>query len=461
MYPVLLIDIGSTNTKVTAVDLENKKILGTAKAFTTVESDINDGLNKALEVLFLNFGKIEFKKTLACSSAAGGLKMVGIGLVPDLTAEAARRAALSAGAKVMKVYSYELSDRELNEMEELKPDIVLLTGGTDGGNKKVILHNARQLGKISGKFPVVVAGNKSVSEKVARVIEKCGREARVTENVMPEFNMLNIEPAKGVIREVFLERIVHAKGLSKIDSIIDNIVMPTPSAVLKAAQILASGAGNEAGYGELIMMDIGGATTDVYSVSNGTPTRSGVTIKGLPEPYAKRTVEGDLGVRYSASFLANEVGIENLANKAMISVDQVKSCLQKIKDNPGILPQNDNNIEKLDYALGFYAAKLAGSRHAGFIEMFYTPFGPAFAQTGKDLTNVCKVIGTGGPIINSCSAKEILKGILYNVESPNVLSPKDAEFYIDNKYIMAGMGLLSEIDAETALFFMKKSLTQN
>ncbi|NLC45335.1 MAG: MutL protein, partial [Clostridiales bacterium] len=301
MQAVLLIDFGSTYTKVTAVDLENEAILGTARSFTTVATDINEGLENALYTLKECIGNVDYIARYACSSAAGGLKMIAVGLVPDLTAEAAKRAALSAGAKVMKVYSYELSPSESAEIEELIPDIVLLTGGTDGGNKDVILHNAHALANIKKNFPVVIAGNKSVVDQASDTLSKAGKQVTVCANVMPEFNKLNIEPAREAIRKIFLQRIIQAKGLSKVKKLIEGILMPTPSAVLSAANRLSVGHGKEKGIGDLLVVDVGGATTDVHSIADGNPTQSGVVMKGLPEPFIKRTVEGDLGVRYSAS----------------------------------------------------------------------------------------------------------------------------------------------------------------
>ena len=134
MKPILLVDFGSTNTKVTAVDVEDCRILGTAAAYTTVETDINEGLAHALEILEKTTGPLDFEERYACSSAAGGLKMISIGLVPDLTAQASREASLGAGAKVWKTYSFQLTKGDFKEIEEYHPDIILLTGGTDGGN---------------------------------------------------------------------------------------------------------------------------------------------------------------------------------------------------------------------------------------------------------------------------------------------------------------------------------------
>ncbi|MCX7904683.1 MAG: glutamate mutase L, partial [Caloramator sp.] len=137
MDAALLIDFGSTYTKLTAVDLEKEEVLATAKDLTTVQTDIMIGFNNAFEKLKekIDISKVNFVEKLACSSAAGGLKMIAIGLVPELTAEAAKRAALGAGARILGVYSYELTKHEMEEIVKKKPDIILLAGGTDGGNK--------------------------------------------------------------------------------------------------------------------------------------------------------------------------------------------------------------------------------------------------------------------------------------------------------------------------------------
>ena len=145
MKNILLIDFGSTYTKLTAVDLDREEILGTASAFTTVETDINDGLRNGLERLKLVTGDIEYEARYACSSAAGGLRMITSGLVPELTGEAAKLASLGAGAKVVGIYAFQLTEDDIADIKASAPDILLLVGGTDGGNTECILHNARML----------------------------------------------------------------------------------------------------------------------------------------------------------------------------------------------------------------------------------------------------------------------------------------------------------------------------
>ena len=202
MKPILLVDFGSTNTKVTAVDVEDYRILGTATAYTTVETDINEGLDNALQILEKTTGPLELGERYACSSAAGGLKMISIGLVPDLTAQASREASLGAGAKVWKTYSFQLTKGDLKEIEEYHPDIILLTGGTDGGNTENILYNAQVLSTLSYDCPIVIAGNRNAADQCQEILKD--RSTYVCENVMPRLGELNVIPAQKQIRELFL-----------------------------------------------------------------------------------------------------------------------------------------------------------------------------------------------------------------------------------------------------------------
>jgi uncharacterized protein (TIGR01319 family) len=457
MEAVLLIDFGSTYTKITAVDIRSKYVIGSSKAFTTIETDICEGLNNAITNLRKKYGEINIKEMYACSSAAGGLKMIAVGLVPDLTAEAAKRAALSAGAKVMKVYSYELNDTEAKEIEQLRPDIILLTGGTDGGNREVIFHNAEVISKLHIKVPIIIAGNKSVQQNVAKILQN--KEITICENVMPELGELNIEPARLAIREVFLQKIIYAKGLSKVKDLIEGILMPTPSAVLSAAKLLAQGTENEKGIGDLIVVDVGGATTDIHSIAEGLPSKGGVLLKGLPEPLVKRTVEGDLGVRYSADSLIESCTMKEMVNKSELNEKQIIEYIKLIKENPSFVPDNDI-YERCDFSLASLAVKNAVNRHVGTIETHYTPFGATYVQTGKDLTTTRKIIGTGGPIINCNRVTDILEQSLFDETMPTVLKPVRGEFYVDYKYILAAMGLLAVKYEDIALNIMKKEIKQ-
>lgn len=237
----LTADFGSTYTKLTAIDASKAEIIGTSAAFTTIETDVMEGYNSALQQLENKIGEFKYDQLLCCSSAAGGLKMVALGLVPELTAKAAKMAASSAGAKVVKTYAFEISKAEQNEIYEIDPDLVLLCGGTDGGNKEVIITNAKKLCEIDRNFSTIVAGNKSASSEVDAVFSESGKDFVITENVMPEFNKLNIEPAKQKIKELFISKIIDAKGLNKVQSMTNSEIIPTPLAVLNGCELLSKG----------------------------------------------------------------------------------------------------------------------------------------------------------------------------------------------------------------------------
>jgi len=462
MDTALLIDIGSTFTKVSLFDLDNIELLARSQSHTTVAQDVTIGLNKALEGIK---GWRDARYKLACSSAAGGLKIIAIGLVPDLTAEAARRAALGAGSRVLKTYSYQLTTQDIEDIKRQKADIILLAGGTDGGNKDCIIHNASKLAETDLTQPIVVAGNRNAADEVLSILKEAGKETNLTENVMPELEKLNIEPARNTIRDIFLKRIIQARGLDKVNGLIDGIIMPTPAAVMKAAHLLADGTDQQKGLGELLIIDIGGATTDVHSVASGEPTKSGVNWRGLEEPYVKRTVEGDLGMRYSAPSLVEAIGKNNFLRQlddeglAQLKSTEFESMIKKFHEKVEAVPV-DEQEQLVDNLLGRNAARLAVARHVGVLKTVYTPLGPTFVQEGKDLTRVQRVIGTGGIIVNNENPAYILEGVLYkNQSNPELLAPLEPGLMVDSEYILAACGLLSEVEPVISLKIMQKYLT--
>ena len=456
MKPVLLIDFGSTYTKLTVVDVEGETLLGTAAAYTTVETDINFGLEKARQQLEEKIGKLEYDATYACSSAAGGLRMITSGLVPELTGEAARLASLGAGAKVVGVYAFQMTEDDLEEIRAAKPDIFLLVGGTDGGDTDCILHNARMLATMQPEFPVVVAGNRVAARECQRILSGC--EVYVCPNVMPKFGVLDIEPTQKQIREIFLNRIIQAKGLSKAAQLLSDIMMPTPSAVLAAMELLADGCEGEPGIGELVAVDVGGATTDVYSIADGMPEHMNTVYKGLPEPYAKRTVEGDIGMRYSAQGIVDAAGVDTVSRISGLTKDRVKELVAQLREKPDTVPDGDPELEMLDHALACCATREAVTRHAGSISETYTMMGLTYVQEGKNLTKIGQIVVTGGSLIHTKRTEEIAAHALYDPAQPGSLRPKDAGVWVDRKYILAAMGLLSGYYPETALRIMKKEL---
>ena len=459
MKPVLLIDFGSTYTKLTAVDVDAPALLGTAAAYTTIQTDINHGLAQGLERLERITGKLDYAARYACSSAAGGLRMMACGLVPELTSEAARMASLGAGAKVIGLYSYQLTDEDLEEIRAAAPDIFLLVGGTDGGNTANIVHNARQLASLKPEFPIIVAGNRTAASTCRKVLEGC--EVYCCENVMPRFGVVNIEPTQRKIREIFLERIVLAKGLQQAAQQMDGEMMPTPAAVLRALELLSQGLEDEAGIGELVAVDVGGATTDVYSIADGMPEAMNTVYKGLPEPFAKRTVEGDIGMRYSVRGIVDEAGEKTIAQLSGLSVERVREQVDEISEHTDMVGQPDSELEALDRALASMAVRTGVKRHAGTMEETYTMMGKTFVQSGKNLTHIRNIVVTGGSLIHTRKTKEIAGFALYSPDDPASLRPKAARVLVDRKYILAAMGLLSVTEPKAAAQIMKKELEEH
>ena len=451
MTTALLIDFGSTFTKLRAVDLEKGEIIGAGQGPSTVASDITGGLTKALSDLEGRIGPLpDFKHRLACSSAAGGLGMVTVGLVKELTAEAAKQAALGAGAKLTGTFSHGLTQGDIAEVEALAPDIILLAGGTDGGNSDVILENAEKLAAASVTCPVIVAGNREAADETAGLLEAAGKPVTVTENVMPEFGTLNVEPARDAIRQVFIERIVHAKGIDRAEEMFDAVLMPTPAAVLEGARLLSEGLDNAPGLGPLVVIDVGGATTDVHSVATGEPTAEGVIPHGLPEPHLKRTVEGDLGMRINAPAIAEAVGMDTLAEATGLDVDGARKILDEITAAVDSLPETAAQ-KRFDQALAEAAVGIAVARHAGTVTIVQTVTGPVSMQTGKDLGSVATVIGTGGVLAHGTHPAASLARALADPAKPQSLRPKDPELRLDGDYLLFACGLLAGVEPEAAL----------
>ena len=173
----------------------------------------------------------------------------------------------------------------------------------------------------------------------------------ITENVMPQFNQLNIEPAREEIKKLFIERIVQAKGLSGAQALAANEIIPTPLAVMNGCELLSKGTGDTEGIGDLMAIDIGGATTDVYSMSHGHPTLTNVQVKGLPEPYAKRSVEGDLGMRYSLRSLVETADLDKLAREIDFPVDEVQAWIDACRRTPHLLAVEGSREQAIEEAL--------------------------------------------------------------------------------------------------------------
>ena len=309
----LVAEIGSTVTKLTAIaGLESAAaegragFLGQGVAPSTVaEGDVTLGLERAREDLEARIGVGTRSTPLAvASSAAGGLRMSVHGLTAQMTLRAAREASLGAGAVVVHTTAGALTDDDVAVVAAARPKLVLLAGGVDDGEREVVIGNAQCLARLEPSVPVVFAGNRAVQAEVRRILEATGVPTFVVENVYPSIDVLNLEPVRECIQAVFAEHIVSAPGMDRVREMCDGPVMPTPAAVLRATELLADV------LGDVMTVDVGGATTDVHSVTRGVPERERRRV--APEPRSKRTVEGDLGVYLNAERVAREAELAAL-----------------------------------------------------------------------------------------------------------------------------------------------------
>lgn len=203
----LLVDFGSTLTKLTAVDVDIPDIIATSSYQTTIEEDINIGYQQALLKLYQKIGhELKFDRIFACSSAAGGLKMAAIGIVEELTVEVAKRACLGAGSRVEMVISGEITRSEIEEIKNKKIDIILLAGGIDGGNKHIPIHNALALAQAKLNIPIIYAGNKAAQDQIRDIFTNYNvTNGHIIDNIMPKINSLNILPARQKNRRNFFK----------------------------------------------------------------------------------------------------------------------------------------------------------------------------------------------------------------------------------------------------------------
>jgi uncharacterized protein (TIGR01319 family) len=460
---ITLIDFGSTYTKGVIVDPATECIVAQDRVPSTVETNICEGLDN----LLTNMGKqlsleaVNASKKLACSSAAGGLRIAIIGLIPELTLEAGRKTAYNAGGKIIGSFSGDLTPNDLKEILFIKPDLLLLSGGTDGGNSQVLLSNAQKLAALNYHNPIIVAGNKSVSSSAVEILQAAGHEAILTENVMPEIGTLNTEPGRRVIRRLFIDRIIVAKGIAQAQSTV-SVVMPTPDAVLRSVELIAHGTRQESGLGDLMAVDLGGATTDVYSVGGGAPSSANIILKDiLPEPVIKRTVEGDLGMRHNAVTILDTVGVSSLTELAgldPIKEDEVEIYCRTVA--PEHIADGDFEIA-IDSALAKSAIRLAVGRHVGFLKLAYLPgVGETYFQTGKNMSESNLLIGTGGQIIHAQNVRDMLRPALWTPRAPQILNPKNPKLMLDAHYLLYAIGLLSDCYPTLALHIAKKYLKE-
>ncbi|MBP1926204.1 uncharacterized protein (TIGR01319 family) [Sedimentibacter acidaminivorans] len=444
---VLVAEIGSTTTVVNAfngIGTPCPEFIGQGQAPTSVlEGDVTVGLKGAIDSLKENLheSEITWDDMLATSSAAGGLKMTVHGLVYDMTVRAAKEAALGAGGIIKMVTSGKLRRTDLKKIQEVNPNIILVAGGVDYGERDTALNNMEMILSMGLKTPIIYAGNIENQEEIKLMCDEAGVKVYIVENVYPKIDMLVVEPTRKVIQDAFEEHIIHAPGMTKVRDLVKGPIIPTPGAVMEAAKVLKED------IGDLVIFDVGGATTDVHSATQGSEEVNSILIS--PEPEAKRTVEGDLGVYVNVNHVVEKIGLENL-KKEFPDVDEL---LQNFKPIP-LSDREKQFVERLTKE----AVVTSLERHAGRLRDLYGANGKKTVAQGKDLTAIKYIIGTGGALTRLPNRVEILEKIRSLGKGLELYPTERAKILIDNDYIFSSLGVLSKRYPEDALLLMKKSL---
>ena len=430
--PVLCVDVGSTFTKAVLVDAEGGEFLAAAAHPTTIGTDVLDGVGavrRAVEdVAGLRAGEV-----LACSSAGGGLRLAVVGYEREVSAEAGYRVALSAGGRVEHVASGPLDPAGIAALRSARPDVVLLVGGTDGGNAEVLLHNAKSLAAARIGVPIVLAGNADAAAEARAALARTKRRVTVAPNVLPRIGVLDPVGARAAIREVFLRHVIGGKHLSKGPAFARMVRGATPDVVLAGIEVLADGVGGVPGAGDVIVIDVGGATTDVYSVLTPSGEDAGLAKDVVATLWHARTVEGDLGIRWSAPGVVAAARTERLLGDE--ECDRLAAHARRCAADPSFVPSTRAEREA-DAVLARLAVTVALRRHG-------RPASPSAAA--RPLRDVGLVVGSGGVLRHADEATRA--GILAPATSDHAGGwkvPEGARLAVDTRYVLFAAGLLAE-----------------
>ncbi len=359
-------------------------------------------------------------------------------------------------SKVLLRLSNFISKSDLKKIENSGAEILLLCGGYEGGNTGGILKNAKTLSESKLDLPIIYAGNSSVAGDVRRLFISRGKECFLAENIIPTLGSLNIESTTDIIRQLFMNRITNMKGVGSVQKEMDGPIIPTPASILSAGELLSLGTKNKRGMGPIMIADIGGATTDIYSYIENK-SFSGAKIIGTPEPFAKRTVEGDIGMRESFASLVREVGQEDFAKSCYVSEDFLKEAIEKRRIFTDYIADNCKE-KKVDHNIACYAVDVAARRHAGYVSKEFNS-GCHLVQRGKNLGEIKTIVGTGGIIVNEDNPVSILEKVRVDVsEKGHLLLPDKLDVLVDWDYVLFAAGLLRKYDEAAAFAIMESSL---
>ncbi len=454
MNRVMSVDIGSTWTKAALFDVGSRTPAALRRAAVpTTQDDLFEGVARVVrELLDLPADAPlpparDAAPLYACSSAKGGLAIAAIGIVPDLTARVARLAAASAGGRIAAHHSYRLGTREVAALESERPDIVLFCGGTDGGNESYVRANARALAGSALAATILYAGNAAMRDEVSEILR--GKRLLVVANAMPEVGVLDIEPARLAIRDIYLESIVEGRGLGRVRELCAADIRPTPLAVFEMVGMLA---GTGGGLKDMVVIDMGGATTDVYSHTTAFRGDQGWVLRGIREPALTRTVEGDLGLRVSAQS-AWQTGKDYIQQRIEGEHAAVRAWAERAAQQTDIIPSSHEE-QLSDDLLAEACLYHALLRHAGTVEEAYTASGKVSVQKGKDLRGIRRIVASGGFLARreirggTGSSSPVLRALAgaraHRDERTGAASllPEAAEVLVDRLYLLPLLGNL-------------------
>jgi uncharacterized protein (TIGR01319 family) len=464
---ILATDCGSTTTKAILIEKRDGeyRLVTRGEAPTTVEAPFDDVtigvLNATREVedltgrILIENGTILTPQRneregvdlyLSTSSAGGGLQMMVMGVVRQMSAESAQRAALGAGAIIMDVIAIDDGRKDyqkIQRLRELRPDIVLLSGGTDGGTVTHLVELAELLIAADPrprfgtmKLPVIFAGNKDAREEIQRVLGE-RFDLRIVDNLRPTLDRENLGPAREAIHELFLEHVMQqAPGYSKLMSWTSADIMSTPNAVGKIMVTIAEQRGIN-----ILGVDIGGATTDVFSVFDGNYTR---------------TVSANLGMSYSICNVMLEAGLANIRRWLPFDLEdyEIRNRLRNKMIRPTTIPQTYHDL-LLEQAVAREALRLAFAHHKQLarglkgIQQQRT-IGEALeqAETGRTLVDMMRldmIVGSGGVLSHAPRRAQAALMMMdaYQPEGVTMLA-------VDSIFMMPQLGVLSTVHPEAA-----------
>ncbi|MFA5032051.1 MAG: glutamate mutase L [bacterium] len=466
---ILATDCGSTTTKAILIEKigDEYRLAFRGEAPTTVEAPFEDvtrgALNSIREIEELAGKKIlDGEKIIkprksdkegvdiyvSTSSAGGGLQMMVAGVVKSMTAESASRAALGAGAIVMETIASNdgrLPHQRIEIMRQLRPDMILLSGGIDGGTVSHVVELAELIGAaeprprfgVTYSLPVIYAGNKNAREEIKKVLETKAALS-IVDNLRPVLERENLIPARNAIHDLFMEHVMaHAPGYKKLMEWTDTAIMPTPGAVGSLVELV----GKKQGI-NVLGVDIGGATTDVFSVF---------------ETVFNRTVSANLGMSYSISNVLAETGTDNISRWIPFDLPE-KELRNRIRNKmirPTTIPQTLDDL-KMEQAIAREAIRLAFQHHKTMavglkgVQQIRT-ISDTFAQkgTGESLINMMDldmIIGSGGVLSH---APKRVQSALMMIDS--FLPEGLTKLTVDSIFMMPHLGVLATVNEKAAV----------